>query len=141
MNDDYETQDPLPVARFSAHRPAAIRLPDDPRLATAAVLAYINGGDRMDRAAAFEALTLRAAALASADPDEAIKALAGQLPVLNALFLVFSAESIATKNPDARARFVKLALSAQGSYCRTQALVVGLRAQSTGRARVTLVDD
>ena len=140
MNDDYETQYTPPAARFSAHRPSAIQLPDDPRLATAAVLAYINGDDQMDRAAALEALTARTAALSHTDPDKAITALGEQLPILNALFLVFSAESMATKNFEARAKFVKLALSSQNAYARTQALVIGLRLQSKGNARVTLTD-
>ena len=140
MNNDLETQLALPVARISHHRPAAIQLPDDPRLATASVLAYLCGNDQLDRAAALEALTLRAATLSAIDPQQAIEALAEQLPVLNALFLLFSAESAATKNPDARAKFVKLALAAQNSYARTQALVIGLRAQSEGKAQVTLND-
>ena len=139
MNND-ELQKARPMARFS-HRPPAMQLPDDPHLAAAAVLAFINGADGIERASAIEALTARAALLADANPDEAIAALAEQLPVLNALFLVFSAESAAAKNPDARGKFVKLALSAQNAYARTQALVIGLRAQSAGLARVTLTDE
>ena len=137
-HDEYRAH---PMTRLSQHRPAALKLPDDPRMATAAVLAYVNGDDQMDRAAAIETLTLRANALADADPDEAITALAEQLPILNALFLVFSAESVATKNPDARAKFVKLALSSQNAYARTQALVIGLRLQGKGNACVALTDD
>lgn len=137
MNDD-ERQEARPVARFSQHRPAAIQLPDDPKFATAAVLAYVNGADGIERAAAIEALTARAAMLSDADPDEAIAALAEQLPVLNAMFLLFTAESVAAKNPDARAKFVKLALSAQNAYARTQVLVIGLRLQSRGNAHVAL---
>lgn len=139
MNDD-EIQELRQVARFSPHRPTAIHLPDDPRLATAAVLAYINGDDQMDRAAAIEALTNRAALLSDADPQQAIAALAEQLPVLNAMFLLFTAESVATKNADARAKYVKLALSSQSAYARTQTLVIGLRLQNKGNARVTLTD-
>ena len=141
MNDDYETQDTRPVARFSSHRPAAIQLPDDPQLATAAVLAYVNGADGIERAAAIEALTARAALLSDADPRQAITALAEQLPVLNAMFLIFTAESVATKNAEARAKYVKLALSSQNAYARTQALVIGLRLQTKGNARVALSDD
>lgn len=141
MNDNYEAQDTRAVARFSSHRPTAIQLPDDPRLATAAVLAFVLGQDGIERAAAIEALTARAALLAEADPDEAIAALAEQLPVLNAMFLVFTAESVATKNSDARAKYVKLALNSQSAYARTQALVIGLRLQSKGRAQVVLRSD
>ena len=72
MTDNYEMQEAVPVARFSQHRPAAIQLPDDPRLATAAVLAYVNGSDTIERGAAIEALTARAALLADPDPGEAI---------------------------------------------------------------------
>lgn len=139
MNDD-EYQEARQVARFSQHRPAPIDLPSDPRLASAAVLAYINGEDGIERAAAIEAMTARAASLAIADSDEALKSLAEHLPVLNALFLRFSAEAIATKLPDNRAKLIKIALSAQNSYARTQALIAGLRAQRQGRARVTLND-
>lgn len=139
MNND-EMPEVRSVARFS-HRPAAMQLPDDPRLATAAVLAFINDADGIERASAIEALTARAARLADADPGEAIAALAEQLPVLNALFLVFSAESAAAKNPDARGKFVKLALNAQNAYARTQALVIGLRGQSDGRAKLTVTDE
>ena len=56
------------------------------------------------------------------------------------MFLVFTAESVATKNADARGKYVKLALSSQSAYSRTQALVIGLRLQRKGNARVTLTD-
>lgn len=71
----------------------------------------------------------------------AIAALAEQLPVLNAIFLVFTAESVATKNAEARAKFVKLELNSQSAYARTQALAIGLRLHSTDKARVALSDD
>ena len=65
---DIEMQDFLPAPRVSPHRPAPIQLPDDPRLATALVLAYVNGADSIDWAPALEALTLRAEALSDVDP-------------------------------------------------------------------------
>ena len=139
MNDD-QYQESRQVSRFSQHRPAPIDLPSDPRLASAAVLAYINGDDGIERAAAIEAMTVRAASLAVADSDEALESLAEHLPVLNALFLRFSAEAIATKLPDNRTKLMKIALSAQTSYTRCQALLAGLRAQRQGRGRVTLDD-
>lgn len=126
------------VTRFSQHRPAPIALPSDPRLASAAVLAYINGDDGVERAGAIEAMTVRAASLAVADSDDALESLAEHLPVLNALFLRFSAEAIATKLPDNRAKLIKIALAAQNSYSRTLALIAGLRAQRQGRATVTV---
>lgn len=129
-----------PVARFSQHRPRPIQLPDDPKLATATVLGYVLGQDGIDRAAAIEALKVRATALTGEDPDEAIQVLAGQLQVLNALFLVFSTEAMSTAVVDARAKYVKMALNAQNAYARTQALVIGLRLQNKGKARVTLTD-
>ena len=140
MNDDYETRAALPVARFSQHRPAPIELSTDSRLASATVLAYINGDDAIERAGAIEAVTARAASLAIADSDEALESLAEHLPVLNALFLRFSAEAIATKTPENRAKLLKIALGAQNSYGRTLALIAGLRAQRQGRARVILTD-
>lgn len=127
-----------PVMRPSAHRPAAIHLPDDPQLATALVLAHVNGQSSIDRAAAIEALTARVAELTDADPESAIGALGEQLPVLNSLWLKFTVECVNAKTSEARAAFLKLALSAQRAYARTQALVIGLRAQGEGRARVVL---
>ena len=105
------------------------------------MLAYINGEDSIDRAGAIEAMTARAASLAVADSDQALESLAEHLPVLHALFLRFSAEAIATKVPDHRAKLVKIALGAQASYARTQALIAGLRAQREGRATVTVEAD
>lgn len=140
MNDNYETQEALPIARLSSHRPQAIQLPDDPRLATATVLAHVRGADSINRAAAIEALTVRVMALSNVDPQQAIEALAEQLPVLNSLWLLFAAESASAKSSEVRATYLRLALSAQLSYSRTQALVIGLRAQSTGQALVTLTD-
>jgi hypothetical protein len=128
-------------SRFSVHRPAPINLPSDPKLATAAVLAYINGDDGIDRAAAIEAMTARATLLAVADSDDALESLAEHLPVLNALFLRFSAEAIAAKAPDHRAKLVKIALSSQTAYARTQALIAGLRLQRQGKAKVVVEDD
>ena len=128
------------VARFSQHRPAPIELPSDPRLAAAAVLAYINGDDGIDRAAAIEAMTAKATLLADGDSDAALEGLAEHLPVLNALFLRFSAEAVAAKAPDHRAKLVKIALGAQNAYARTQALIAGLRLQRQGKARVVVED-
>lgn len=138
---DIEMQDFLPAPRVSPHRPAPIQLPDDPRLATALVLAYVNGADSIDWAPALEALTLRAEALGDVDPRQAIGSLAEQLPVLNSLFLKFVAESVSAQRTEARASFLRLALNAQNAYARTLALVVGLRAQSEGRARVIVETD
>lgn len=125
-----------PPKRASHHRPAPIALPSDPRLASAAVLAFVNGDDDIDRAGAIEAMTTRAASLALADSDEALESLAEHLPVLNALFLRFSAEAIASRVPDHKTKLMKIALSSQQAYARTQALIAGLRAQREGRASV-----
>ena len=130
------------LVRVSAHRPAAVQLPDDPRLATALVLAHINGNsDHVTRAGALEALTQRAQALSSVDPSDAIEALADQLPVLNGLYLLFSAECASAKNLDAKRTYAKLAMGAQDRYCRTQALVIGLRVQSQGKGQVVIEED
>lgn len=139
MNTD-ETSESRPITRFSQHRPNPIQLPDDPKLATAAVLGFVLGQDGIDRAAAIEALTARAATLSNAEPDEAIEALAEQLQILNAMFLVFTAEAVAAKSFEARAKYVKIALGAQSAYSRTQALVIGLRLQAKGKAQVKLTD-
>ncbi|OYY62014.1 MAG: hypothetical protein B7Y51_09210 [Burkholderiales bacterium 28-67-8] len=101
-------------------------------------MAYINGEDSIERASAIEAMTARASALAGADSDEALESLAEHLPVLNALFLRFSAEAIAAKQADHKAKLVKIALGAQNSYARTLALIAGLRAQREGRANVVV---
>ena len=137
MNIDGDSE-ARPIARYSQHRPPPIELPDDRRLASAAVLAFINGDDVIDRAAAIEAMTERAVVLAVGDSDEALESLADHLPVLNALFLRFSAEAVAAKLPDHRAKLVKIALASQSAYARTQALIAGLRAQREGRVRVVV---
>lgn len=135
------TNDEHPVTRPSTHRPAPIQLPDDPRLATALVLAHVNGHSSIDSAAALEALTSRVAELTDADPATAIGALGEQLPVLNSLWLKFTVECVNAKTSEARATFLKLALNAQKAYARTQALVIGLRAQALGQARVVIEAD
>lgn len=118
-----------------------MELPSDPRSAATAVLAFINGEEGIQRAAAIEAMTARATLLADANSDGALEGLAEHLPVLNALFLRFSAEAISAKLPDHKAKFVKIALSAQSAYGRTQALIAGLRAQREGRATVVVDSD
>ena len=134
-SDEYRNH---PVTPRSAHRPPPIQLPDDPQLAAALVLAHVNGNDSVDRAAAIEALTARVSELTDTDPESAIGALGEHLPVLNSLYLRFTAECVNAKSSEARAAFLKLALSAQKAYARTQALVIGLRAQGDGRARVVV---
>lgn len=141
MNDDYETHPPLSIARLSSHRPAAIQLPDDPQLAAALVLAHVNGQSSIDSASAIEALNARVSELTATDPESAIGALGEQLPILNALWLKFTVECVNAKTSEARAAFLKLALSAQRAFARTQTLVIGLRAQGEGRARVVVGDD
>lgn len=139
MNNE-QTDQALPLIRFSQHRPAPIALPADPRQASAAVLAYINGDDGIERAGAIEAMSSRAAALACADSDEALEALAEHLPILNALFLRFSAEAVASKVPDHKAKLIKIALGAQAAYMRSQGLLAGLRAQRQNRSVIVEVD-
>lgn len=141
MMNVHQRLEPPALVRTSQHRPAPIELPSDPRLAATAVLAFINGENGIQRAAAIEAMTARAALLAEADSEEALESLAEHLPVLNALFLRFSAEAISAKLPDHKARFVKIALSAQSAYARTLALIAGLRAQREGRATVIVEAD
>lgn len=121
------------IVRASSHRPAPIRLPDEPNLATASVLALINGADRIERASALEALMERAASLSDADPTSALLSLATQLPVLNALFLLFSAEAVTTKTTEARAAFLRLALQAQSAYARSQAIIVQVQQAAPAR--------
>ncbi len=136
-----ENSEARPVARVSQHRPAPFVLPDDPKLATAALTALIRGSDSVECASAIEALTARAAQLADLDPEEAIISLAEQLVPVEALWHRMAAESVAARTPEARAIYARLAISALGAYSRLQTLVIGLRLQSKGKARVVLTDD
>jgi hypothetical protein len=141
-NEDVKALKATQWDRFpSSRRPLAMTLPDDPTLAAAGVVAYINGKSGVERGAAIEAMRDRAIALTKADLDGQLRGLAEQLPVLHALFLRFSVEAVAASDPDHRSKFMKIALGAQNSYARTQALVAALIAQQQGRGRVAAVEE
>lgn len=135
---------PSYVGRPSAHRPPAIALPSDSAESAALVLRYVQqGSSDIDRASAIEAANTRLERLC--DPESGFKTILGELTghlmLLNALFQRFAAESIATKLPDNKAKFVKLALGAQASYTRTAIAIEGLRAQRSGKSQVLLNED
>ncbi len=129
------------TGRPSAHRPPAISLPSDPAESAALVLRYVqHGTSDFERASAIEAANARLALLR--DPnngtDYALDELARHLPILDALFQRYAAESVAAKQPDHRTKFAKLALAFQASHTRTVIAMEGLKAQRQGKARVLL---
>ena len=138
---DHRGLDPAPLRRVSAHRPPPLYLPPDPRDAAAQALAHIRGDDSYNRAAALEAMTGRVVALRDGDSDEALECLASHLPVLEALWLKFGVEAALAKSSEHKAKLLRMSLSAQSSYLRTQIALAGLRQQRAGRATVTVIDD
>lgn len=130
----------VPQRRVSSHRPPALTLPSDPADATAQALAFIRGDDVYIRAQAIEALNQRVTVLNTADSEGALAELAKHLPVLEALWLKFAVEATIATKTDHKATLLRMALSAQASYSRTQALIAGLRQQSAGRGRVVVND-
>jgi hypothetical protein len=106
------------------------------------VLRYVQTADSaFDRSAAIEAMNQRLALLRDKDSGKVMDELAGHAALLDALFQRWTAEAIAAKAPDHRAKFMKLALASQASYVRTVIGMEGLRAQQQGKARVTLDPD
>ena len=130
-----------PLRRATAHRPPALKLPDDPRDAAAQALAFINGADSYNRAAAIEGLNQRIAVLSDGDSDAALSELAAHLPILQSLFLKYSAEATTASRPEHKNSLLRMALSAQNSYTRTVIAISGLRQQRAGRGRINVIDD
>jgi hypothetical protein len=145
LTDTMTDLDTLPnTGRPSAHRPPAISLPSDPAESAALVLRYVqHGTSEFERASAIEAANARLALLRDPDngTDHALDELARHLPILDALFQRYAAESVAAKHPDHRAKFAKLALAFQASHARTVIAVEGLKAQRQGKARVLLASE
>lgn len=132
---------PTPDA-LSIHRAPAIRLPQDPVTAAALVRQLVLSGDSScDRSAAIEAMNQRLALLKSADGQQVLEELAAQASICDALFQRWTAEAIASKVPDYRAKFMKLALASQASYTRSMLAIEGIQAQRKGRAVVTVHPD
>ena len=126
--------------RVSAHRPAPVALPHDPLTAAAAVVAHINGSEVIDRAAAIEGMALRLERLRDAGPDISRYELEAHLPVLNALFLRFSAEAVNAGHSEHRAKLAKIAFSAHAAYARAVALLAGMQ-QANRNPQVVLEAD
>jgi hypothetical protein len=122
----------------SSHRPAPLKLPDNPREAAALALAVIRGDDSFCRAEAVEALNARLSKLADAGSEESLEELAAHLPILEALFLRFSADAMHTGLAINKSALIRMALAAQTSYGRTVALIAGLKLQREGKAVVEL---
>lgn len=118
------------------HRPAPLNLPNDSLAMTAQVIAHIHGNEAFQRAAAVEALTQRIVKLVDADGQDALTTLACQLPILEALFHRYCLEAKYAKQSDHKSKLLRIALNAQASYFRTQALLAGLRLQRQGTAHI-----
>ena len=126
---------PVPI---TLHRPAPMDLPNDSLEATAQVLAHLHGNEAILRAAAMEAMTLRIVKLVDADGQNALTTLACQLPILEALFHRYCLEAKYAKLPDHKSKLLRIALNAQTSYSRTQALIAGLQLQRQDKAHINV---
>lgn len=132
MNPNIQTSSP------SRHRPPPLHLPDDPRAAAALALALIRGDDSFNRAEAVEGLTARIAKLSDAGSAASLEELAAHLPILEALFMRFTADAMTTNMTGSKAALIRMALAAQTSYSRTVVLLAGLKLQRDGKALVTV---
>lgn len=107
--------------------------------AAAYLLSLAFGADTLSPTQALDLLRLRVEALRDPAAPEALAELARHLPVLESLYLRFSAEALRAKRADDRAKLLRAALQAQQGYARTFAL---LRALATPTPAPTLhLDD
>lgn len=124
-----------------SERPRAINLPEDSGTATAAVLGFVKGNEVFLPKAELEALRQRVESLRDPVASNSLDELARQLPVLEALWLRFSAEAVQAVSPDTRAKYLRMALQAQQAYARTFTLLRGLALQQQDKAVVSLNGD
>jgi len=130
----------LPEPASTLPRAAAVFLPADPAEARAQALAFVRGDSTFDRAAAFDAMRARVSTYTDPASANAVAELAEHLPILEATFLRYLAESMTARNQEHRAQLLRMALAAQRAYAQTLTLVQGLTMQQTGKARVVTHD-
>jgi hypothetical protein len=137
MNEPNHACPPLPTTVLpGVTRSKRVTLPDDPRDAAARALAYVQGADSYASATALEAMRERVATHVDPTSPEALRELAEHLPILEALFLRYACESVASTAPDGKSKLLKMSLAAQRAYAQTLALVQGLSLQQQGKAKV-----
>ncbi|WP_157991506.1 hypothetical protein [Caldimonas tepidiphila] len=113
-----------------------LTLPDDRRHAIGQALAFVRGRQTYDGPAALDELRDRVGQYVDPASPRAVSELAEHLPILEALWLRFAAESTSERNADTRAKLLRMALQAQQGYARTLALVQGMTQQQRQQARV-----
>lgn len=121
----------------TALEPARID-PANPDEAAAYLLALAMGDPALTQTKALEAQRQRVAALRDPTASASLDELARQIPLLQALFMRFSAEALRVKSPDSKAKLLRAALQAQQAHARTFALLRGLALQANGLAAVAL---
>ena len=132
----------LPLPRASAHRSPPLLLPSDPVESAALVVRLIQTGETgFDRSGAIEAANLRVERLRDADPETALKELAGHTAILDALFQHFAVRAVTTTNHEAASKFGKLSLASQNAFTRALIACEGLMQQRRGKALVSIEGD
>lgn len=109
-------------------------------LAGAHLLTLLIGQEHLSPAAALAELQQRVERFRDPAAPAALEELASHLPLLDALFKRYAAESLRAKNPEGQARLLRAALQAQNAHARTVVLLQGLEGQRQGLARVVVED-
>jgi hypothetical protein len=121
----------------STHRSPPIALPADAGQAAAYVLSFVQSGDlAFDRSAAIEGMNERIDQLQASDADVMERELFAHAQILSALFLRFTAQSVAATGAEHKAVYMKTALACQAAYTKTCVCVEGLRWQQQGRGSI-----
>jgi hypothetical protein len=98
----------------STHRSPPIALPPDAEQAAAYVLSFVQSGDlAFDRSAAIEGMNERIDELQASSADVMERELFAHAQILSALFLRFTAQSVAASSAEAKAVYMKTALACQ----------------------------
>ena len=114
---------------------AVIALPSDAGDAAAYVLNFIQtGNSHFDRSLAIKAMQQRVEQLREKTGDHQEAELMAHAITINALFQLFTAESVRAGAPEHKAIFAKLALNCNAAYTRTLIASEGLRQQRQGKA-------
>lgn len=108
--------------------------------AGAHLLTLLIGQDHLSPVAALAELQQRVERFRDPAAPAALEELAGHLPILDALFKRYAAESLRARGPEGQARLLRAALQAQTAHARTVVLLEGLKGQRQGLTRVVLED-
>lgn len=107
-------------------------------LAGAHLLTLLLGQEHLSTAAALAELQQRVERLRDPAAPAALEELTGHLPLLDALFKRYAAESLRARSAEVQSRLLRAALQAQSAHARTVVLLQGLEGQRQGVARVVL---